>query len=84
MLGALINWWWNYSSKSDNKMSEEDAVKIIENAYIDYKNKKRKSIILKENINLQIKNFKLSILNSKSKCQHKNKSKCRKKNINYI
>ena len=59
-------------------MSEEDAVKIIEKAYIDYKNKKRKSIILKENINLEIK-ISNSPLNSKSKCQHKNKSKTRKK-----
>jgi hypothetical protein len=84
MLMALINLWWNNSSKDDNKMSEEDAVKIIEKVYIDYKNNKRKSIILKKNLNLQIKNFKLFILNNNTKCQYNNKSKSRKKNVNYI
>ena len=85
MLGGIIKWIWGSSepTKSEKKLSETEAVMVIENFYLKNKKRNRKKVQADINLLNQIKSLKTSIVQYENAANNnpRKKNKRRKKNM---
>ena len=89
MLGGIMKWIWGSSEpkQSEEKLSQAEAVMVIEAFYLKNKKQNRKNAQVDINLNNQVNSLKTSIVqyenaaNNNPRKNRKNSKKRRKKNM---